>query len=317
MRNKKRRPWRRAKKSTSVSSPKKAQQGSLKPETTTTSSAPILDLNRHLKVRAYIHSKQNTKQKIINISRYVFSEDEHDLLKQSKTIAVRLDIPKGHDRKESFLVRNYEDIEWVERGSRLRGLPLDAKLSVRSDIASRYGIISDTPIVLRLAEIKSMGLDFAEVSLDRATSADVWGVHRSLRGKCLHDREDVKRQLHIRVNSLLRNRSYVFAGVFRPTTKLITRSLACDLTWLIQLSTEMFEFGDDGDFYWEKMIDQFIRDLLRKWSDLKVRHSLTVVLFARIKTTSSTKSQHRDFYDIALREVSVDAWEALLPKIRT
>ena len=62
----------------------------------------------------------------------------------------------------------------------------------------------------------------------------------------------------------------------------------------------MFEFGDDGDFYWEKLIDRFIRDLLQKWNELRVQHSLTVVLFARIKHHSSSK--HRDFYDVPLRK---------------
>ena len=139
-----------------------------------------------------------------------------------------------------------------------------------------------------------------------------------MRGRCLYNTEDLKSKLDIHVHSLLRNRSYVFSGVFRATTKLITRSLACNLTWLIQVSTEMFEFGDDGDFYWEKLIDRFIRDLLEKWNELRVHHSLTIVLFARIKQ-HSTSSKHRDFYDTPLRNVcrKNDSWETLLPSIRT
>ena len=244
----------------------------------------------------------------------LFSEDEHLEMKVNNSIVVH--VHKIDDAQTCFL-RNYRDIEWIERGSRLRGLPHDAKISIDSGIASKLELQAESLVSVGLVDIKSMELDFVEVSLDRATSADVWGVHRFMRGKCLYYTEDLKSKLDIHVHSLLRNRSYVFSGVFRPTTKLITRSLACNLTWLIQVSTEMFEFGDDGDFYWEKLIDRFIRDLLQKWDELRVQHSLTVVLFARIKHHSSSK--HRDFYDVPLRNVcrKNDSWQTLLPSIRS
>jgi len=319
MRRTKKRPWRR-KKPRGVgggSTPSSSTRPSPATSPTFVTTTPRkIDLCRSVRVRVYVH--RDKQQKVI-MSKDLFSEDEHLEMEQNASIVVRIEKIDDMNKKSqgpTFLARNYRDIEWIERGSRLRGLPHDAKISLRSDIASKLSWRAESLVNVCLADIKSMGLHFVEVSLKSATSADVWGIHRSLRGKCLYNREDLKRKMDIHVNSLLRNRSYVFSGVFRATTKLITRSLACDLTWLIQVSTEMFEFGDDGDFYWEKMIDQFIRDLLHKWNELRVRHSLTVVLFARIKMTSSTSKKHRDFYDIPLRDVCVDSWETLLPSIR-
>ena len=59
----------------------------------------------------------------------LFSEDEHIEMKVNNSIVVH--VHKIDDAQTCFL-RNYRDIEWIERGSRLRGLPHDAKISIYS-----------------------------------------------------------------------------------------------------------------------------------------------------------------------------------------
>lgn len=244
-----------------------------------------------------------------------------------KTCAVEIRDVRNANR--ALIMNARAQTEWIDSRERLPGLGSDAKLSVSSVIASDFGVRHNMKVQVRLVDEKDVGLDFIEASLGCATSADIWGLHRSLRGQSLYHKQIVSNDgLEFQVKSLLRDKMYVYGGVFRPTTKLICRSLACELTWLVQVSSEMFEFADDGDLYWEKLIEKFMRPLLKKWTALKVRHSLTVVLFARIVSKESQIRRElvghspafRDFYEIAIDNTTStdEPWEnSVLPVVRT
>ena len=44
---------------------------------------------------------------------------------------------------------------------------------------------------------------------------------------------------------------------------------------------EMYEFGGDSELRYEKVCNDFLRQLFARWNEERVSHSLTVVLFAR------------------------------------
>ena len=47
-----------------------------------------------------------------------------------------------------------------------------------------------------------------------------------------------------------------------------------------QLSPEMYDYNQWGDLYYEVFL-QFVQEVLDKWRELEVAHSLTVVFFCR------------------------------------
>ena len=103
----------------------------------------------------YVH-RENKRRKVI-MSMDLFSEDEHLEMKVNNSIVVH--VHKIDDAQTCFL-RNYRDIEWIERGSRLRGLPHDAKISIYSGIASKLELQAESLVSVGLVDIKSMELDF-------------------------------------------------------------------------------------------------------------------------------------------------------------
>ena len=167
----KKRPWRRK---NTKRAPIRSPSGTTPKESTVrerTRTRSSIDTTQSLAVRMYVH-RESKRQKVI-MSMDLFSENEHIEMKMNKSIVISV---QRMDGKDSCFVRNYRDVEWIERGSRLRGLPHDAKISIYSGIASKFELQAESLVSIRLREIKSMELDFAEGSLDRATSADVWGV---------------------------------------------------------------------------------------------------------------------------------------------
>eukprot|EP00940_MAST-03C_sp_MAST-3C-sp2_P000194 g194.t1 len=184
-----------------------------------------------------------------------------------------------------------------------------------------YTLVRNPSIVKHRLEEHEVGIDFVEISYGGAGPASIWGLHRSLRGHCLYHRQWLNTNgVTFQINGLLKNQQYVTGGAVRANTKLICRSRACELIWLVQVSREMFEFADDGDLYWEKMINNFMRRIFVKWDALKVHHSLTVILFARGQKYDDTRSTDQlDYYEVALDNARCldETWERkLLPRIR-
>lgn len=88
--------------------------------------------------------------------------------------------------------------------------------------------------------------------------------------------------IRAQVKTILINSKVMTSGVIGPETKLNLRSRSSRIFWLIQMSTEMWEYdAQSGVLLYEKMLHQFLRNLFRKWQASSSSHSVTIILFSR------------------------------------
>ena len=73
----------------------------------------------------------------------------------------------------------------------------------------------------------------------------------------------------------------MISGVISERTHFVFRSRSARIIWLVQISSEMWEYDQNGDLYFEKFLNQFVDPIFDRWKALSVTHSLTVVFFAR------------------------------------
>ncbi|GMF29501.1 unnamed protein product [Phytophthora lilii] len=83
------------------------------------------------------------------------------------------------------------------------------------------------------------------------------------------------------VDAILADHTQQHCGVIGDATKIVVRSRSSRLFWLVQMSTEMWEFAPDGEIYYEKLLDRLLRVLVAKWSESSVSHSVTIIAFSR------------------------------------
>ncbi|RHY21506.1 hypothetical protein DYB32_009795 [Aphanomyces invadans] len=88
-------------------------------------------------------------------------------------------------------------------------------------------------------------------------------------------------EVTVQVEMLLTKGENVLCGVMGTSTKLILRSRSSRIFWLVQMSPEMWDFADDGEIYFEKLLHRFVRALVAKWHEASVSHSVTVLVFSR------------------------------------
>ncbi|KAG8869350.1 vacuolar membrane-associated protein iml1 [Serendipita sp. 405] len=67
-----------------------------------------------------------------------------------------------------------------------------------------------------------------------------------------------------------------------PETKIVYRSLTARCTIFIQLCRELWDFADDGERYYEKVVHSFLPALFKEWKKLGARHVITIVLISRV-----------------------------------
>ena len=129
----------------------------------------------------------------------------------------------------------------------------------------------------------------------------------------------------------------VRSAYFSPSTKPIFRSESARFIIFIQMSKEMWDFDNEGsgEIMFNKVINGFLPDLFKRWTKIKARHLVTIVLFCRVEykmmdpnlfltsnTPHSTLRAHstscntRDFYRVVVSEILSDDWVSILDGLK-
>ncbi|KUF77780.1 DEP domain-containing protein [Phytophthora nicotianae] len=164
--------------------------------------------------------------------------------------------------------------------------PVRGKLqvSVAKEIAAQFGLEAFRPVTVRRVDQRDVSVDFVELSFkDQFLSrADIWRFKVTMLGQCVYVGRTVEcLGIRSQVDAILANNTQLNCGVIGDATKIVVRSRSSRLFWLVQMSTEMWEFAPDGEIYYEKLLNRLLRVLIAKWSESSVSHSVTIIAFSR------------------------------------
>ena len=156
-------------------------------------------------------------------------------------------------------------------------------ISLLRSIADAFGLRRQT-VVVRVVKPELVELDFVEVAFrDQFMSrAGMWRFKQAAVGLCAHTGEYVTRAgVRLQFKKLRCAGVQVQSGLMSPRTKFIFRSRSARVTILVQMSREMWEFAEDGQLHFERVVDRFFKVLFDKWTALGVTHNVTIIFFAR------------------------------------
>ncbi|KAE9308466.1 hypothetical protein PF008_g20961 [Phytophthora fragariae] len=164
--------------------------------------------------------------------------------------------------------------------------PVRGKLqvSVAREIAAQFGLEAFRGVTVRRVDQRDVCVDFVELSFkDQFLSrADVWRLKVTMLGQCVYVGRTVEcLGIRSQVDAVLADHTQLQCGVIGDATKIVVRSRSSRLFWLVQMSTEMWEFAPDGEIYYEKLLGRLLRVLVDKWSESSVGHSVTIIAFSR------------------------------------
>ncbi|KAK3390959.1 hypothetical protein B0H63DRAFT_429721 [Podospora didyma] len=132
----------------------------------------------------------------------------------------------------------------------------------------------------------------------------------------------------------------VQSAFFGSDTKPIFRSESARYVLFVQMAREMWDFDSDGsgEIMFNKVVNGFLPALFKKWAALKVKHLVSIVLFARVEydtgistefantaihndyytgiQSSGDRRPYKDFYRVVVSEMASGEWTKILYQLK-
>jgi hypothetical protein len=130
------------------------------------------------------------------------------------------------------------------------------------------------------------------------------------------------------------------SAFFGRDTKPVFRSESARYVLFIQMAREMWDFDADGsgEITFNKVVNGFLPALFKKWAAMKVKHLVTIVLFARVEydtgistelacasvhhdyytgvQVSEDRRPYKDFYRVVVSEMGSGEWTKILYQLK-
>ncbi|KAK0629816.1 hypothetical protein B0T17DRAFT_526635 [Bombardia bombarda] len=243
---------------------------------------------------------------------------------EQRYIFIVKDMPKElrqrYSSVEVYVAKHIADVFGMRKGSQVALTPIEA----------------NNPAV----EASHIELAFKDQYLSRS---DMW---RMAVGE-LSERTVYKGQMILFMGTVKAQVTTVYvdgrkvqSAFFGSNTKPIFRSESARYVLFIQMAREMWDFDSDasGEIIFNKVVNGFLPALFKKWAALKVKHLVSIVLFARVEydtgistelanaaihndyytgvQPSGDRRPYKDFYRVVVSEMASGEWTKILYQLK-
>ncbi|KAJ9495558.1 vacuolar membrane-associated protein iml1 [Exophiala xenobiotica] len=218
------------------------------------------------------------------------------------------------------------------------------QVSIKGNIATTFGLRSRSQVWIVPASFEDRTASHVEFSFRDAYLArsDMWRlVGQELAGRTIYTGQKITflGTIRLTVKSIHVQSHKVPTAYFAGTTIPIFRSEAARYVLFIQMSSEMWDFDSEGngEIMFNRVINGFLPELFKRWTDLDVRHLVSIVMFGRLEydrfdlarnkdrrleTTSvtgapnMTSRQYQDFYRVVVTDMASAQWTTILNELK-
>jgi hypothetical protein len=119
--------------------------------------------------------------------------------------------------------------------------------------------------------------------------------------------------LKLEVREMYMNNQPICTGIFKYSTKVTYRSKSARITWLFEMSRDMWKTAHDGQVYYEKALS-FISTAFERLLMKKASHEIRIVFFTRVlfPTLMSEEGQSRGYSIDNQSKVYLDVYKSVI-----
>ncbi|KAG6006173.1 hypothetical protein E4U21_007283 [Claviceps maximensis] len=223
----------------------------------------------------------------------------------------------------------------------------DVEVHIAKHIADAFGLKKGSQVVLRpvnkahpTIEATHVEISFKDQYLSRA---DMWRLvveelaQRTIyKGQLIFYLGTIKAQ----VTAVYVNGQTVHSAFFAKNTRPIFRSESARYVLFIQMAREMWDFDPEasGEIMFNKVVNGFLPALFKRWAVLRVKHVVSIVLFARVEydtgisadlakapsmseyytglQPSGDRRPYKDFYRVVVSDMASGEWTTILHQLK-
>ncbi|KAI7859494.1 hypothetical protein BDC45DRAFT_216782 [Circinella umbellata] len=206
------------------------------------------------------------------------------------------------------------------------------QISISRDIADRLNLRFRIEVYVELIDPSEAALDHVELSFKEQYlgRSDMWRLQQSLNGTCVYAEKKIlfAGVIKATVRRQFINDQEMVSGYINENTRMIFRSSSAKYFLFIQLSREMWEFDEDGELYFEKVVNNFLPELFNRWNKEGTNHVVSIVLFTRVfydsnhdvlddlVTQAPDGRLYKDFYKVIADWESTDDWKSVIAPLK-
>ncbi|RMZ75654.1 hypothetical protein DV737_g5172, partial [Chaetothyriales sp. CBS 132003] len=188
------------------------------------------------------------------------------------------------------------------------------QVSIKANIAAVFGFQNGAQIQLSPANLDERTASHVEFTFRDTYLArsDIWRlVGQELAGKTIYvgQRITFLGSIKLAIKSIHVSGHRASTAFFSGITVPIFRSEAARYAIFIQMSREMWDFDSEGngEILFSRVINGFLPDLFKRWTELEVRHLVSIILFGRHEYRRFDFAPRRDTLDSAIQSSSVSS----------
>ncbi|KAF9099494.1 vacuolar membrane-associated protein iml1 [Mortierella sp. GBA35] len=175
-------------------------------------------------------------------------------------------------------------IQWTGLDANTQ-LKSPVQVSLTHSIAKVFGLSPRQDVIVQRVDPSQYAAKYVELTFrdQYVGRSDMWRLRTSLVGSCVYEGKKILYLGCIRAQ--------VPSGYISSDTRIIFRSESAKYFIFIQMSREMWEFDEDGDIFFERVIFGFLPQLFARWRgkrdgkpemEAPTNHVVSIVLFSRI-----------------------------------
>lgn len=218
------------------------------------------------------------------------------------------------------------------------------QVSIKSNIAAAFGLRPRSDVWLLPASFEDCTASHVEFSFRDTYMArsDMWRlVGQELAGRTIYTGQRITYlgTIRLTVKSIHVQHHKVPTAYFSGTTIPIFRSEAARYVLFIQMSSEMWDFDSEGngEIMFNRVINGFLPELFKRWTELDVRHLVSIVMFGRLEydrfdlarnkdrrletaavtgSPNMTARDYQDFYRVVVTDMASAQWTTILNELK-
>ena len=218
------------------------------------------------------------------------------------------------------------------------------QISITGNIAAAFGFRPRSHVRIQPASFEECTASHVEFSFRDTYLArsDMWRlVGHELAGTTVYAGQKIAYMGTIRltVKAIHVQHHRAATAFFAGTTIPVFRSEAARYVLFIQMSSEMWDFDSEGsgEIMFNRVINGFLPDLFKRWTELEVRHLVSIVLFGRLEydkvdlarnkdrrlevapvsgAPNMTARQYQDFYRVVVTDMASAQWTTILDELK-
>ncbi|KIW34164.1 uncharacterized protein PV07_00959 [Cladophialophora immunda] len=228
--------------------------------------------------------------------------------------------------------------------SEFKAKQANLQVSIKSNIATAFGFRPRSHVYIFPASFEESTASHVEFSFRDTYLArsDMWRlVGQELAETTVYVGQKITYlgSIKLTVKSIHVRNHKAPTAFFAGTTIPVFRSEAARYVLFIQMSSEMWDFDSEGngEIMFNRVINGFLPELFKRWTDLDVRHLVSIVLFGRLEydrfelarnkdrrletapmsgSPNMTARQYQDFYRVVVTDMASAQWTTILDELK-